>query len=138
MKSFTWHIYDLATGRFTGKCLRSTDPAVLELALRKAPNCGAKEGQFDPRSQRVDLETGEVVEAEDVKMESATQMRKESALLKLQALEARQPRIERDMRLRQNEVGADGKTPEQRYSELDAEITRLRSIVNGETETTER
>lgn len=60
------------------------------------------------------------------------------ARLKMIELEKRQPRIDREVRLRPSEVGTDGKTPLQRLEELDAEMAKLRAVINGETETIAR
>lgn len=51
-------LYSLATGIFDGRTLALPESM---LKLNTPPGMGALEGHFDPRSQRVDLETGEVV-----------------------------------------------------------------------------
>jgi hypothetical protein len=54
--------YDLTTGEFTTRTVFSSRD-VTPLAQRNCPQgCGWKLGQFDRETQRVDLETGEVVE----------------------------------------------------------------------------
>ena len=54
------------------------------------------------------------------------------AKLRMRVLESKQqPRIEREIKLRPNEVGADGKTPLQRLEELDAEMAKLRAVINA-------
>lgn len=55
----TWHLYDLSTGLFTGKKFSSSDEKAIDL---NTFGMGAIEGVTDPKSQRVDLETGALVE----------------------------------------------------------------------------
>jgi hypothetical protein len=61
-----WSFYRLSDGLFIGRRFVSTAAGKRELREHLSANtpegCAAMEGQFDPLSQRVDLETGQVVD----------------------------------------------------------------------------
>lgn len=126
MSARSWFIYDLATGLFTGESFTAKDAEVISLALRKRPGCGAKEGNFDVRRQRVDLSSGEVIFCPKVTSASEAKERREAALQALRALEGKQHR-----RVRELLAASDPQ-----LQELEAKIAEQRAILNGETDTT--
>lgn len=56
----TWSMYLVDSGLFTGRRVTGCTPEDLE--HNTPPGCAAIEGKFDAGSQRVDLQTGEVVD----------------------------------------------------------------------------
>jgi hypothetical protein len=55
-----WSFYSLETGEFTGR--RYGAATDLDLKSRTPNGCGAIEGSFDPETQRVDLESLDVID----------------------------------------------------------------------------
>jgi hypothetical protein len=55
-----WHFYELATGRLTGSTFSAPNDS--NLAEHIPVGCGAIEGVRDVETQRVDLETGQIVD----------------------------------------------------------------------------
>jgi len=110
-------------------------------------------GDADARRHRIDVKTGRLIDMLDhrpsddaiwIKSEGRWMPQEEFARVemvivraKLDALEKKQLRIDRELRLRPSEVGADGKTPSQRLEELDLEIEKLRDQITSGTGRTE-
>lgn len=148
------HFYDEITGLFTNHLAFSASCLDRMVEANTLPGHKAFIGDADPLSQKIDTSTGALVEnrptrpSDDhhwhplmrqwVKRPEVQQREFQIADTKrrMLELEQKQARIDRDLRLRPNSVGADGKTPQQRLESLDAELERLRAIVSGETETT--
>jgi hypothetical protein len=132
-----WSFFDLSTGEFRGR--RFSAPDDRDLQRNTPTGCGTMEGSYDPISQRVDLDTGRVVEWENTKLVDAKARRDASlgARVRIKQLEDQQGRIIREDVLRPDER-ADGKLPRERLQEIDDEIASLRVMLNGETDTSER
>jgi hypothetical protein len=133
------HFYNERTGEIMRNAsLAGTAKNINRLVAANTP-AGFRpiEGVTDPESQRVDVQTGAVVDFQPPLKRPGVEraeIARAEALTRIGELEGKQFRIEREMKLRPNEVGSDGKTPMQRYEELDAEIAKQRGIVNGETD----
>jgi len=55
-----WAFYDIATGALIGRTIMAPDRAMVD--ANTPEGCAAIEGRYDPASQRVDLEVGDVVD----------------------------------------------------------------------------
>jgi hypothetical protein len=130
----TYSLYEAATGLFTGKRLHCDDEGLL--AVRLPAGTLALQGAFDPRSQRMDLATGEIVPyrppapsgdhewdniAKRWQVKPAVRGESRSTVIyaRIQALEATQGRAVREATL-------GDATAMKRLKEIDAEITDLR------------
>lgn len=151
MKSYSF--YDRRSGLFIGKTRTVPDSRRVD-EIVVPDGCGMVEGTIDHLSKRVDLVSGLVVDYQPPQPDAdhewnkssrrwekraavvAREYRRKTGLARIAELESKQARIEREIRLRPEEVGTDGKTPLLRLEELDAEIARVRGTLNGETETT--
>lgn len=116
----TWSFYSLETGLFTGRVSSASK-------LGKVPDgCGAMVGRYDRLSQRVDLDTGEVVEHRDEALNAARQReaRARAARRRIARLEAQQARPLRELAIDPNNAAA-----KQRLAEIDAQIAELRTDI---------
>jgi len=130
----TYSLYEAATGLFTGKRLYCDDDGLL--SVRLPAGTLAIEGEFDHRSQRVDLVTGKVVNYRppapsgdhewnvterrwQVKAASGTEGRTAVIYARINSLEATQGRAVREATL-------GDPAAIKRLKEIDAEIKDLR------------
>lgn len=60
MKRRTWHFYRLSDGALTGRSFGASSDR--DLARNTPPGCGVIEGVTHPHAQRVDTETGQLVD----------------------------------------------------------------------------
>jgi hypothetical protein len=139
----TWSVFDPKDGQFTGHIISGPASALTE---NLPPTMQAIEGRFDRLSQRVDIESGAVVEYQppqpDVDHEWNAQtkrwekrpdvvqreIRRTVALAKIAELELNQQRPMREDRLRPTERDQkDGKLPRERLQEIEDEIAALRA-----------
>jgi hypothetical protein len=120
-----WSFYRLSDGAFTGQCLMSSQDA---LALNTPPGCAALEGNYDHRSQRVDLQTAAVVDdadlAEENRRSREQQQRRDHAALSIAELERRQLRPTRELQIDPSNAEA-----RSRLAEIDAQIATLRAVL---------
>lgn len=149
----TAYVYSRATGVISPVPLRASCEDFEAYVTANMPEGHwALFGEVDPQSQCVDLATGSVVDyippAPDgehvwVHEDPVTRARvrrwvlpaevterrhrRKQAVEEISRLEERQLRIERELRLRPNEIGEDGKTPIQRLYELDARLGALQA-----------
>lgn len=127
-------IYELATGLLMSRLIAHPD----QVAVNTPADCGAIDGDFDPRSYRVDLSTGEIVDWQPERpspdhewdsgkrrwelTEEAAQRheRRARALQKIRQIETEsQPRA-----LREFTLGHEGAA--ERLAEMEREIAALR------------
>lgn len=114
----TWSFYKLDTGRFTGK--RLTGPSLAGVPV----DCGAVEGEFDHRTQRVDIATGAVIAFERPAAEIEAEQKKRrdrEARHRIVKLEASQQRAMRELLIDPNNAQA-----RQRLTNIETEIAGLR------------
>lgn len=123
----TWAFYDLATGLFTGKHLMCTEDM---LSRNTAEGCASIAGRYDRYTQRVDLDTGEVVSDPSLSMERDQQRMREQALAQIAELERRQLRPQRELL-----VDGNNEEARSRLIEIDERIATLRAQITDETET---
>jgi hypothetical protein len=107
--------YDPETGIFTGRQFRGS---LRNLSANTPPGMKALRGRYDHRTQRVDVETGEVV-AYDAPPDPG--QKRNRARARIRALEAKQERPLRELSIDPNNADA-----RQRLAEIDAEISELR------------
>jgi hypothetical protein len=107
--------YDPSTGLFTGRVIRCPDAA---LEANTPAGMAAIEGRFDERTQRVDVQTGEVV-AYDAPPDPVE--KRNRARARIRALEAKQKRP-----LRELSIDPSNDEAKRRLQEIDAEISELR------------
>jgi len=125
----TLHLYDVATGIFSGQSFSTNDIAGFEegLRLNTPPGHATIEGDIDHLSQAVDLKTGEIIDYRppapdsDHEWNSTTrrwqlkpevqelQQKRAAALAEISALEAQQPRAIRELLLDPDNVDAKAK-----------------------------
>lgn len=135
----TWSFYDPETGLFSGRAYLGTEEG---LKLNTPRGMAVKAGRFHQLSQRVDLETGEVVEyrppAPDDDHEWNADRRRWT--LKPEALERRQQRRQSEARIKvleqqqarpSRELALDSTNAEarRRLEAIEAEIAQLRKDV---------
>lgn len=117
-----WSFYRLTDGAFTGQRLMSSEDA---LAGNTPPGCAALEGEFDHQSQRVDLQTGAVVDdqvlAEASRRSREQQQRRDHAALRIAELERKQLRPQREL-----QIDPTNEAARTRLAEIDAQIAALR------------
>lgn len=134
-----WSFYDLETGEFVGREFCSSNEADIESSMPSG--CGAIEGRHDPLTERVDLETMQIVAWRNAKRIAAVERRDVvlGARSRIASLEARQMRAMREDRLRPDDRDpSDNKTPRERLQEIDDEIAALRAVISAGTDTSER
>lgn len=135
-----WYFYRLTDGTFTRARLCTSDPALA--VANTPPGCGAYAGDVDPDSQRVDIETGEIVDWQPPRpsddhewdadrrrweMSPAAAKREAEridAQRRIDALEQSQLRPLRELLLDQT-----SETARARLAEINAEIVTLRPAV---------
>lgn len=118
----TFALYHLATGHFTGKHILCTK----DMLGRNTPEgCASIEGRYDRMCQRVDLETGSVIDdeilAEQNRRIRERQQRRDHAALRIAELERKQARPQRELQLDPNNAEARA-----RLEQIDAQIAALR------------
>lgn len=122
----TYSFYDESTGAIAA---RTFSGSARLLALNTPKGHRAIEGHFDRLSQRVDIETGEVVErvrpAEEVAAERAAATAVNAAR-RIDELERASWRP-----LRELAIDPNNETAKQRLGEIDSEIESLRADVRG-------
>jgi hypothetical protein len=122
-----WSFYRLSDGAFTGQCLMSSQDA---LAGNTPPGCAALEGNYDHRSQRVDLQTGTVVDdaalAEENRRSREQQQRRDHATLSIAELERRQLRPTRELQI--DPTNAEARS---RLEAIETQIAGLRTSLEG-------
>jgi hypothetical protein len=119
-----WSIYDAETGLFIGRTVGADNIVTVE--LNTPAGCKAMPGLFDPETQRVDLETGTVVEwvapatpptpAEQVAM----------AAQRLASIDRQSQRA-----LRELAINPDDSTARARIVALEQEAEPFRQIIRG-------
>lgn len=132
-----WSFYDLASGEFIGRTFSASSTRDLERCTPKG--CGAMQGSHDPRSARVDLESGLVIAWTNEKLIAAEDNRAlaQAARARISALETSQLRALREERLRPNERDEDGKSARDRLQEIDDKIATLRAALSDGRDTSE-
>lgn len=149
----TWTVFDPADGLFTGQVIKGSGNA---LEANVPQGMRAVAGLFDRICQRVDIETGRVVDhqppqpdedhewlAENPSAKDRAgqrwrwtkkadvlerEQRRTTRQLQIEELERKKlPRILLELSIDPDAVGADGKTPRQRRDELEAQISALRA-----------
>ncbi len=119
----TWSFYSEADGRFLSRRLTSTDRNARE--INTPPGYRAIEGHFDHLSQRVDLESGQVVDDADLAQANRVRMDRErehsSSLQRIEQLERQQLRP-----LRELAVDPKNAEAESRLRSIDEQIAELR------------
>ncbi len=114
----TWSFYDLATGLFIGRTRRGDRVGTVPTG------CGYIAGFYDRLSQRVDLDTGQVITYERTQAEIAAARRdreRRVAVHRIAALEMAQQRPMRELAL--DPANADAR---QRLAAIDAAIAAAR------------
>ncbi|MBX5462033.1 MAG: hypothetical protein IRZ28_13210 [Steroidobacteraceae bacterium] len=132
-----WSAGDPTTGAISPRRVTSSDPEVIR--FNTPAGCVAIEGVFDPLSQRVDLETKQVVDwqppqpSADHEWNSetrrwvkrveviASEVKRAQARAQIEALEVKQMRPLRELLVDPNDTGARA-----RLQSIDAEIAALR------------
>lgn len=148
----TWSVCNSIDGLFTGQFISGPSSALeanLPITMR------AVEGRYDHICQRLDLETGAVIDHqppqpnEDYEWRAENsasvdrvgqrwrwlkkpevleiEQRRAQAVARISDLERRQARIMRELTLDPATIGEDGKTPVERLRAIDQEIAALRS-----------
>jgi hypothetical protein len=138
MSRQSWSMYALDTGLFTGRRVSGCTPD--DLVRNTPPGCAAIEGKFDAGSQRVDLQTGEVVDYRpdppDADHEwndaarrwtlrpeiAAARRARVNAIAQIESLEARQARPMRELALNPDNARAADV-----LAEIESQISVLRS-----------
>lgn len=131
-----WSFYDATTGLFTGRRVLCSE-RLLERNIR--PGEAAIEGMFDHLSQRVDVESGEVVDyqppqpdADHEWIAEARRWRKRPEIAEAERLDRRsreriaELEIAQLRPLRELAVDPDNAAAKQRLVEIEAEIAELR------------
>ena len=116
--------YRLATGAFTG---RRFDGPIYEVGINTPVGCAAITGAFDRLSQRIDLETGQVVAYKRPASEIAAEqlaVRERQSRQRIAQLEQQQLRP-----LRELAIDSSNTTARRRLDEIDAEIAARRSDI---------
>lgn len=95
----TWSFYRLSDGHFTGRTFSTRKRNESLLAMNTPQGCAAIEGQYDHRSQRVDLATGQVVRDPDLEKANAEnpELRRYRARMQIERLERQQARRVREI-----------------------------------------
>jgi hypothetical protein len=119
-----WSFYRADTGEFTGRVFVGLERT---LALNIPAGCKALLGSFDPRSQRVDLATGQVVAyqrpAAEIEAEQRA-VRARSARQRIASLELAQLRPIRELAIDPENAEA-----KRRLEAIDGEIAALRAEI---------
>lgn len=143
-----YFIYDLSTGIFTGRSFSSnnnTNDAIF-VELNTPKNCGVFADVPDPLSQRVDLDTGLLVDymppAPSADHEwngerrrwqfSAAAMERKRALSRIQQLELRALRPQREITMASALGQPANDEAVTRLESIEAEIESLRMLLNGD------
>lgn len=118
-----WSFYDAKTGWFLSR--QSSGPD--DWKPRCPPGSVAIQGTFDRLRQRVDVDTGSVIEEEHTQLNAALEKDRDDylAMVQINNLERRQLRAMRDVLLRPDE-SVDGKSAADRIADIDDEISQLR------------
>lgn len=119
-----WSFYDSATGLFSG---RHTSCSSKLLSLNTPAGYVAIEGQYDRRTQRVELATGAVVSYERPAAEIEAEQRaarQQNARARIAMLELAQSRPLRELAIDPSNAAA-----RKRLAEIEAEIESLRPIL---------
>lgn len=123
MRLTAWSFYDPQTGLFTG---RKFTGLTEYLAANTPTGCAAVEGAYDARSQRVDLQTGAVVDdadlAESNRQRRDREQRRAHASLRIEELERRQLRPMRELQI--DPANAEALA---RLRQIEAQILALRA-----------
>lgn len=94
------HFYDTTTGVIRPGCMRVAESELQNIEERNTPDgCKIILGVRDPLRQRVDLETGELIDDDSKVAAEAKARRRAAALSEIQALEAKQHRRVRELLL---------------------------------------
>jgi hypothetical protein len=145
MKS--WHFFDAKTGYLTGRAYSGPDEM---LDANTPPGCAAIEGEFDCLSQRVDLETGEIIDYQPPAPDEFHEWTGKRWVMRADVLQRRQVRAEaeallisidgkrsrafEDLFLSPDQRGADGKLPRERLEKIREEADVQREILRQNTE----
>lgn len=116
-----WAFYDLKTGFFTGRHFSARGAS--HLKANTPGGCGAMEGEHDPRTERVDLSTGEIVSYEAPPDLSRERYRLHARIVALERAQARPVR----------ELLIDPTNPEarRRLTAIEDEIAELRAALTS-------
>jgi hypothetical protein len=125
-----WRFYSLTDGRFMG-AFGTNDKNYEEMLEANTPaGAAAKEGHFDPLTQRVDLETGEVVEYQPDVANIELVQKDAAARAEIDRLEVSQMRAVREALL---ELLPDGSEAKTKLLEIDGAIAEQRADLTDTT-----
>lgn len=118
-----WSFYDTATGVFSTRTFTGNRGS---LRNNTPKGCAALEGRYDRLSQRVNVETGEVVAYDSPERDAVAQeSRQRAAKARIEELERAQLRPLRELVLNGDEKARD------RLAEIDGEIAAARADLAG-------
>lgn len=145
--SRNWAFYDASTGLFRPK--RITCPDAFDISTKTPDGCIPIEGEYDHLSQRVDIETGDIVDyqpplpdddhdwnAEAKRWLKRAEVRqweraRDAAQTQLDALDLKKVRALSEHVLSPERAGRDGKLPRERLEEIEAQMEPLRAVIDA-------